>query len=259
MPRSQYRGRNRLLAAMGGEDYAALEPALEPLVLNPGEMLIEAHSPIRNVYFLESGVASIVANASEGSIEVGLIGYEGMAGLPVVLGTDRTPYSHIVQGTGEALRISTRALRAAIADRPTIFRPLGLYAVAVNVQVAQTAYANASFNVEERLARWILMTQDRSDGEQLLLTHQFLSIMLGVRRPSVTSATHMLEGMGAIRARRGRITVLDRERLIEVAGDSYQVAEAEYERLMAEAQPHGSEIRTRDRQAEFDCAERSGG
>ena len=100
--------------------------------------------------------------------------------------------------------------------------------------MAQTAYANATFNIEARLARWILMTQDRTEGDDLILTHDFLAIMLGVRRPGVTTATHALEGMGSIRARRGRITVRDREKLLELAGDAYQVAEDEYERLMAE-------------------------
>ena len=102
------------------------------------------------------------------------------------------------------------------------------------VQMGQTVYANATFNVEARLARWILMTQDRSDSNELQLTHEFLATMLGVRRPGVTTATHVLEGMGSIRNKRGRIEVLDREKLVELAGDAYQVAEDEYERLMAE-------------------------
>lgn len=237
MSRSHFFGRNRLLGVMAHEDYAAIEPLLERVSLDLGAMLIEAHSPIQHIYFPESGIISVIAKARAGSIEVGLIGCEGLVGLPAILGTDRTPHAYLVQGSGEAFRIATLALRAAIADRPTIFRPLGLYAVAVNVQMAQTAYANASFNVEERLARWILMTQDRLKSEWLPLTHKFLSIMLGVRRPSVTTATHVLEGMNAIRARRGRITVLDREKLIDLAGDSYQVAENEYERLMAEIGP----------------------
>ena len=100
--------------------------------------------------------------------------------------------------------------------------------------MAQTANANATFNIEARLARWILMVQDRVDRDELLLTHEFLSMMLGVRRPGVTSATHALEGMGSIRAKRGRITVRDREKLLELAGDAYQVAEDEYGRLVAE-------------------------
>ncbi|MGX9981764.1 Crp/Fnr family transcriptional regulator [Methylobacterium fujisawaense] len=228
---------NRLLAALANEDYAALVSSLEPVTLNPGATLIEAHSTIEHVYFPESGIASMIANTHDGRIEIGMIGREGLVGLPAVLGTDRTPFSYMVQGTGKAHRIATLALRAVIAERPAILRALCLYAVAMSVQTAQTTYAYASFDIKARLARRILMTQDRADGETLLLTHEFLSTMLGSRRPSVTVAMQMLEGVGAIRAKRGRITVLDRDKLRDLAGDSYQVAEDEYERLMAEVQP----------------------
>ena len=226
--------RNRLLAALAPDDYALLEPMLERVPLALQSMLIEAHQTIRHVYFPESGIASTIADQEEGKIEIGLIGREGMVGVSAVLGVDQTPHSIVVQGEGEALRIDVQDLRAAIQARPSIFRPLGLFAHTLFVQVGQTAYANVTFNVEARLARWILMTQDRTDSAELLLTHEFLSIMLGVRRPGVTVATHALEGTGSIRNRRGRIEVRDREKLLELAGDSYQVAEDEYERVMAQ-------------------------
>ena len=227
--------RNRLLAALSSSDFAFLDPKLERVPLAPlGAVVIEADTPIRHVFFPESGIVSTVANTEEGRIEVGIIGREGFTGTPVILGTDQTPHTSIVQGIGEALRISTPDLRAAIVARPSIFRPLGLFTQALIVQVAQTAYANATFNIEARLARWILMTQDRVGGGELTLTHEFLSVMLGVRRAGVTTATHVLEGMGSIRTRRGRIEIVDREKLLELAGDAYQVAEDEYERLMAE-------------------------
>lgn len=235
MALSQSLVRNRLLAALTREDYALLTKRLVPVALELQVLLIEAHKPIPYVYFPESGIVSAVANTFEGRIEIGIAGREGMVGLPVALGADRTPHTHIVQGAGKALRIETEELRDAIRERPTIFRPLGLYAQALIVQVGQTVYANATFNIEARLARWILMTQDRTDSDELLLTHDFLSMMLGVRRPGVTTAVHILEGTGAIGTKRGRIAVLDREKLLELAGDSYHVAEDEYERLMAEA------------------------
>ncbi len=226
--------RNRLLAILDPDDFALLEPKLErvPLVLTT--VVIEAHTPIRHVFFPESGIVSTVANTEEGRIEVGVIGREGLAGTPVILGTDQTPHSYVIQAQGESLRIGTADLRAAIAARPSIFRPLGLFVQALIVQMAQTAYANATFDIEARLARWILMTQDRVGGDELVLTHEFLSVMLGVRRAGVTTATHVLEGSGLIRTRRGRVQVLDREKLLELAGDAYQVAEEEYERLMTE-------------------------
>ena len=226
--------RNRLLAALSQDDFALLEPMLERVPLPLRLNLIEANQPIRHVYFPESGISSTVANTDEGRIEVGIIGREGMVGVPVVLGVDRTPHTFMVQGVGEALRISTKDFRAAIHNRPSIFRPLGLFIHTLMVQVSQTAYANVTFSVEARLARWILMTQDRVGGDELLLTHDFLAIMLGVRRPGVTGATHALEGMGSIRNKRGRIEVRNREQLLELAGDAYQVAEDEYERVMAQ-------------------------
>jgi CRP-like cAMP-binding protein len=130
--------------------------------------------------------------------------------------------------------MESQHLSAAIAQRPSIFRVLGLYTQFMLVQIAQTAYVNATFDIEVRLARWLLMMQDRAGTNELALTHDFLSAMLGVRRPGVTIATHVLEGTGAIRAKRGRIEVRDREKLLELAGDSYSSAEFEYERLMAQ-------------------------
>ena len=195
--------RNRLLSALSPDDFVEIEPMLERVPLQLQAVLIEAHRPIEYVYFPESGIASTVADAQEGRIEIGLIGREGMIGFPVILGVDQTPHNIVVQGAGEALRISVQDLRAAIQARPSIFRPLGLFAHTLFVQVGQTAYANVTFNVEARLARWILMTQDRTDGDELLLTHEFLSVMLGVRRPGVTIATHALEGIGSIRTRAG--------------------------------------------------------
>ena len=225
--------RNRLLSALAPDDFALLELKLERVPLVPGDTVIEAHRPILHVIFPESGIVSTIANTDEGKIEVGLIGREGSVGIPVLLCADQTPHTSIVQGIGEALRISTPDLRAAITARPTIFRPLALFTQAMIVQMAQTAYANATFDIQARLARWILMTQDRTGGDELLLTHEFLSAMLGVRRLGVTGATHVLEGTGLIRNRRGRIEVVSREKLLELAGDAYQVAEDEYERLMA--------------------------
>ena len=224
--------RNRLLAALSPDDFSLLEPMLERVSLPLASVLIEADQPIQYVIFPESGFSSTVANTFEGRIEVGLIGREGLVGLPVVLGTDRTPHTHMVQGVGEGLRIPSQDLTAMLAERPSIFKPFGLFTQSLIIQVAETAYANATFDIEARLARWILMVQDRVGGDEVLLTHDFLSMMLGVRRPGVTTATHVLEGTGSIRAKRGRIEIRDREKLVELAGDAYQTAEREYERMM---------------------------
>ena len=178
---------------------------------------------------------SLVADTNEGRIEIGVVGCEGVVGTPLVLGTDRTPHVAMVQVEGEALRVSVDALRDALAASPHLRGVLGRYVQSLMVQVGQTVHAAADLTVECRLARWILMTHDRLGRDELPLTHEFLSIMLGVRRPGVTSAMHVLEGSGTIANRRGRITVRDREKLEEMAGDTYGVTEAEYERLLAQA------------------------
>ena len=227
--------RNRLLTALTPEEFWLLQPHLEPVPLELRQWVIEAEQPIQHVYFPENSIISILADTTEGRIEVGLVGPEGMAGVPVVLGIDQSPYGCMVQAAGQALRITAQDLRAAIRHSPSLHAGLLRYAHAQMVQTAQTAYANAGFTIEARLARWVLMTDDRLEGSDLPLTHDFLSMMLGVRRPGVTVAIQALEGGGLIRASRGRITVLDRTKLEEVADDAYGLAEAEYARVMAGA------------------------
>src|SRR5215207_7465110 len=226
---------NRLLATLPPADFDLLQPDLEPVALDLRQWLIEAGEPIQQVYFPEHGIVSILADTSQGRIEVGLIGPEGMAGLPVVLGIERSPHGYMVQAAGEALRISAQDLRTALRHSPSLHAGFLRYAHTLMVQTAQTAYANAGFTIEARLARWILMTDDRLERNELPLTHDFLSMMLGVRRPGVTLAIQALEGGGLIRAKRGGITVLDRVRLEEVADSAYGLAEAEYARVMAQA------------------------
>lgn len=227
--------RNRLLAVLAPSDFDALAPALQPVELPLREVLLTAHQPITHAYFLESGLCSIISDTQGGRIEVGLTGREGFVGVPLVLSSDRTVHTLMVQAEAKALRISADDLLAVHAESPGLRSVLGRYVYSLMVQVGQTVHANADLNVEGRLARWILMTHDRLGQGELPLTHEFLAMMLGVRRTGVTGSIHLLEGAGLIKARRGRITVLDRERLEEMAGDTYGVAEAEYERLFAQA------------------------
>lgn len=231
----QSRLRNRLLGVLAPEDFERLAPALVPVPLTLRQILITAHEPISHAYFVEEGLISLVAdtaNTAGGRVEIGIVGYEGMTGLPLVLGGDRSPHLALVQAEGRALAIRADALVPALDASPALRGVLGRYVQSLIVQVGQTVYANADLNIEARLARWIVMTQDRLGRDELPLTHEFLSLMLGVRRPGVTTATHVLEGGGLILAKRGRITVLDREKLLELAGDAYGLAEAEYERLL---------------------------
>ena len=226
---------NRLLSGLTPEDFGLLQPHLETVPLEMRQWVIKAGEPIQHVTFPEHGIVSVLADTSQGRIEVGLLGPEGMAGLPVVLGIERSPHGYMVQAAGEALRITAQHLRAALRQSPSLHAGLLRYAHALMVQTAETAYANAGFTMEARLARWILMTDDRLEREDLPLTHDFLSMMLGVRRPGVTIAVQTLEANRLIRAKRGGITVLDRAGLQEVAGDAYGVSEAEYASVMGQA------------------------
>jgi CRP-like cAMP-binding protein len=217
----QSAARNRLLAALTPEDFDRLAPALERVPLPLHAVLIASRQPITQAHFVEDGLVSLLADTREGRIEVGLTGREGFVGVPVALGVESTPHTAIVQATGEALRISVETLREALDASADLRRVLGGYVQSLIEQVGQTVYANADLTVEARLARWILLTHDRLEQDDLPLTHEVLSKMLGVRRPTVTTATHILEGAGMIRAQRGRITVVDRAKLEDLAGASY--------------------------------------
>ena len=225
--------RNRLLAKLCPEDFNLLQPHLEPVPLNRGDVLITPNQPIEYVYFLEAGITSIIANTAGGRrIEIGLTGRDGLAGTPVLLGVDSTPHETFMQIGGSGLRIETERLRQALRQSSSLHSLLLRYVQAFTIQTSHTALSNGSHRIEERLARWLLMCHDRADGDDLALTHEFIALMLGVRRASVTEALNILEEREIIQANRGNVVVLDRLRLEETAGDSYGVPEAEYERLI---------------------------
>lgn len=220
--------RNRLLASLSSEDFALIQPHLEEVVLEMRTHLFRAGQTITHVTFPESGIASIVADTEEARFEIGLVGWEGLAGASLVLGVDQTPHTCLIQAPGNALHLEAGKLQAAMdassSPRVLLLRFIHTFIV----QVSQTAYANAGYSIEERLARWLLMSHDRIGGDDLPITHDFLSIMLGTRRPGVTLAVQMLEGLGVIKATRGLITVRDREELEQLAGQSYGFAEQIY-------------------------------
>jgi CRP-like cAMP-binding protein len=225
--------RNQVLTSLKAAEYAVLERAVAPCDLTRGQILDEPNKPIEHIYFPESGIASVLAVDDQGRrIEVGPFGREGMSGIPIVMGTRVCPLGTQVQVPGTALRMSADALEAAINESPTLHRRLLRYAKAFSIQTAQTLLVNGYANIEQRLARWLLMSHDRVDGDELPLTHDFISEMLFVRRAGVTEAMQMLEGRGLINATRGLITVRDRKGLEKLAGSSYGPSEAEYRRLM---------------------------
>jgi CRP-like cAMP-binding protein len=228
--------RNRLLKALSGDDFALLQPHLEPVATELKQTLITPYEPIRQLYFPESGFVSITTHGANGRVEVGIIGREGLVGAsPVLLGSDRTPHHHFVQNTqdgGEVLCIAKQDLCAAISRSPSLNKLLLRFVQVHLLQVAQTAFMNATYTIDVRLARWLLMCHDRVDGDDLQVTHEFLSLMLGAQRSSTTLAVQTLEGHRLIRARRGRITILDRKALEAVGDDGYGLPEAEYARLI---------------------------
>jgi CRP-like cAMP-binding protein len=227
--------RNRILAALSNADLALLQPHLERVPLKMRQRLHWPNRQIRNVYFPESGIASVVAvSASEQrQAEIGIVGREGMTGLPIVLSADRSPCDTFIEVEGEGQCISTPKLRQAMDESATILKCFLRYAHVFAVQTAYTALANARGNIEERLARWLLMTHDRMDGDKLGLTHEFISLMLGVRRAGVTSALQGFEAKGLIERARSTVVIKDRAGLEEAANGLYGPPEAEFKRLFA--------------------------
>lgn len=213
---------NCVLARLSRADIALLQPHLAPVDLPVSMQLETANSRIATVYFIERGFASVVANGSgKRGIEVGIIGREGMTGLAVLLGHDRSPYETFIQAAGSGQRISSANLRKAMDQSVRLHRSLLYCAHAFFIQTAQTALANGRSNMEARLARWLLMAADRIDGGEVTLTHRFLAVMLGVHRPAVTKTVLSLERKGLIRAGRQVITIIDRNGLIKMSDGAY--------------------------------------
>jgi CRP-like cAMP-binding protein len=224
---------NRLLRALPLAEYALLLPQLTPVVLGLKQVLIEPDAPIRDVYFPRSGVGSMIADEQEGgAVEVGTIGPEGFIGLPVLMGADRMPYRVFVQVEGDGWRLSADAFRRLVDERTPVRRLLLRFAQTFSDQVSQSVACNRLHTVDERCARWLLMTLDRVHGESFALTHEFLSLMLGVRRAGVTVAMGTLQGAQIIRYTRGRVTVLDRPRLEEASCGCYHITRTASDRLL---------------------------
>lgn len=225
--------RNRLLRAMSADDFALLAPHLSCGRLPRGEVLFHKDAPFEAVWFLESGMVSLVAISAEGHrVESGIFGRDGFAPVPILLGSDRAPYEGQVQIPDDCLVLSADAFKKAIGRSATLLGLLLRYAHTLSTQTPYTALTNAVHPIEERLARWLLMCHDRGDDDEILLTHEFMSVMLAVRRPSVTTSLHVLEGNGFIRSERGRVIIRNRAGLEEFAGDSYGPPEEEYKRLI---------------------------
>jgi CRP-like cAMP-binding protein len=219
---------NRLLSSLSRQDFALLEPHLEAIDLPVRRVLEKRRRRIDHVYFIDAGFASVVANGSKKpSIEVGIIGREGMTGLSIVMGgVERAANETYMQAAGAGQRMPAANLRNAIATSHSLHQNLLRYAHAFLVQTTSTALANGRSKIEERLARWLLMADDRLDDDELPLTHEFLGLMLGTHRPGVTLAVQALVDAGLISARRSRITIRNRKGLEKRSNGTYVPTDA---------------------------------
>jgi CRP-like cAMP-binding protein len=234
MPQRELRT-NRLLSLLVDHDYEQLRPHLSQVAFEYRKSLYEASRPIDHVYFPIDGVASLVITTSDGSsAEVGTIGSEGLVGLPVCLGDRDAPSSVYVQVPGTALQIDARIFRSELDRSPTLNLIVLRYAHAFFNQVAQSAVCAHLHRVEQRCCRWLLMTRDRMPSGDFLLTHEFLGMMLGVRRTTVTDVMGGLQKAGLIRYRRGHVSILDHAALQQRACECYEISKLEFDRLLGD-------------------------
>ncbi|HEY2376107.1 MAG TPA: Crp/Fnr family transcriptional regulator [Gemmatimonadaceae bacterium] len=221
--------RNSLLSALDAEEYSELLEDAEKVDLKLRTVLYEANGPITHVLFLIRGVASIIAPVGDGtSVEVGTVGSEGFVGLPLLFGVDREPAKAIIQVADGGVRVTAAAFQKAVADSAALRGLFLRYAQSYMSQVSQSSACNRAHSIEERCARWLLMTHDRVAADEFPLTHEFLSLMLGVRRAGVTVAASMLQKAGLIEYTHGRVKIIDREGLEEAACACYQIIRNSY-------------------------------
>ncbi len=215
---------NIILLSLPNAEYRMLRPHLEPVKLPQHEILHEPGEKIRFTYFLNEGMASLVALSRDGrSVEVGIVGKEGMVGMPLTMGLRREIFRAIMQMSGSGLRIPSEVFQDVLPTASTLRSELNRFGLMHGMQAAQLAACNRLHDVGPRLIRWLLMCQDRMDSQSLPLTHEFLAQMLGTGRPSVSLAAGILESAGLIENLRGTVKILNRKSLEEAACECYGV------------------------------------
>ncbi|MFK0334408.1 Crp/Fnr family transcriptional regulator [Rhizobium sp. NPDC090275] len=224
---------NRILRSLSYQDFALLAPYLEEVELPSRYPIARPDTLLEYVYFPESGIGAVLSVLPDGKkAEAGMFGSEGFVPTSTIIGDTLVPYLIEMQVAGRGHRIPVERMRAVNNSSATMQVPFIKFMHVFAVQVAYTALANAKFQVEKRLARWILMCQDRLTADQLEITHEYIAFLLGVRRPSVTTALHILEGLKLIRSNRGTIIVINRKGLERFAAGCYGLPEREFERLL---------------------------
>ena len=228
--------RNRLLRLLPPADLERLCPQLEPVELAAKTVLLESGTTVGSVHFLETATVSMIAMLEDGvRIEVGLVGLEGLVGISLLLGAPTAPLEAMTQVSGTALRLPAAAFRAALVELPALLGLLLRYVDAFHVQVTQSAACNSRHQIEQRLARWLLMTHDRVKGDSFTMTQEFMSTMLGVRRPGVTLAIGALQRAGLVQHDRGSVRVLNRSGLEAVSCECYDIVRQRFDWLWAQS------------------------
>jgi len=225
-------GENRLLVALPRDEHDRLLPHLEKVSLPLRDILYEANGPIAHVFFPLNGVVSLVIMDGRFTLEVGIIGNEGMVGTPVFLGAERSPTKAIVQIQGEALRLEVKVFQKEMGRDGPLYGLVQRYTQAMINQISQSIVCNHRHSVEKRMSRWLLMSHNRAGADEFLLTHEFLAQMLGVCRPTVTAVAGKLQKAGLIHYHRGRITVIDRKGLEAASCECYEAVAKELDRLL---------------------------
>ncbi|MDZ8050254.1 MAG: Crp/Fnr family transcriptional regulator [Aulosira sp. ZfuVER01] len=224
---------NRLLEALPAFEYERLVPYLNLVSLSLGQVVYEAEEPITQVYFPHNSLVSLIITTENGStVEVGIVGNEGMVGMPVILGSNTTTTTGIVQIAGTAMQMNADILKIEFERGGTLQKLLLRYLQALYTQVSQAAVCNRLHTLEARLARWLLTVSDRLQSDELPLTQEYISHMLGVRRSGVTVAAGSFSNQGIISYNRGHITILNREALEATSCECYRLIKRELARLL---------------------------
>ena len=238
MPQTRTHGAvpaNRLLATLPKKEYERLLPRLEEVPLLFESILYEAGDTILDIYFPTSGIVSLLAAVEDrATLEVGLVGREGMVGLPIFLEVKTSGNCAVVQGAGSALRMKAKIFRKECQDGGSLPRLLRRYSHSLLTQISQTAVCNRFHPIEARLARWLLMTRDRMGADEFQLTQEFLSNMLGVRREGVNKAAGILQQQSLISYSRGALTILNGKGLEAIACQCYRIIKEEYDTFVPE-------------------------
>ncbi len=224
---------NHLLAALSDEERTRLLPDLEPISFTLGEAVYESGGHIDYVYFPTDSIISLLyIMENGGTAEIGVAGYEGVIGIALFMGGNTMPNRAVVRSAGSALRMKTKALQAEFVRGGTFQKLLLRYTQALMTQISQTAVCNRLHSVDQQLCRWLLLSHDRLHSDKLIMTHDLIANMLGVRREGITVSAHRLQERGMISYVRGTIMILDRQGLEAAACECYQVVKSEYDRLL---------------------------